>query len=138
MSSSESSRAKKTTGSPEAKSTVPTGALVTQPHGGALRNGGTNRGGPGRPPAKLRAQLRRMANTRIQVLASISHKRSTAKDADKIRAIDVMLRYGMDRQISVADLRQALRDMSELAYEMFDKDQADAFLRACGPIFKQL
>lgn len=30
--------------------TVPVGALINQPHGGAIRNGGTNKGGPGRPP----------------------------------------------------------------------------------------
>lgn len=129
---------KKTTASSEPKTAAV--AKVPQPHGGALNRGGTpgNRGGPGRPPAKLRAQLRRIAATRIPVLASISHRRSTAKDADKIRAIDVILKYGLDRNISVADLRHALRDMSELAYQMFDKEQADAFLQACGPIFKQL
>lgn len=40
-------RVRKTT----AKSTgLPVGALIPQPHGGALRNGGTNAGGTGRPP----------------------------------------------------------------------------------------
>jgi hypothetical protein len=33
-----------------AKTTVPTGTLKPQPHGGAIRHGGTNKGGPGRPP----------------------------------------------------------------------------------------
>jgi hypothetical protein len=33
-----------------AKTTVATGALVPQPHGGAIRHGGKNKGGPGRPP----------------------------------------------------------------------------------------
>ena len=32
-----------------AKSTVEVGTLVPQAHGGALRHGGTNKGGPGRP-----------------------------------------------------------------------------------------
>lgn len=36
----------------------PVGALVPQPHGGALRNGGTNKGGPGRPPEILRNRSR--------------------------------------------------------------------------------
>jgi hypothetical protein len=39
-----------------------TGELIRQPHGGALRNGGTNRGGTGRPPKAfkdfLRAEIR--------------------------------------------------------------------------------
>lgn len=34
------------------------GALIPQPHGGALRNGGTNKGGTGRPPSIIRAELR--------------------------------------------------------------------------------
>ncbi len=34
------------------------GELVRMPHGGALRAGGTNRGGPGRPPEALRAMSR--------------------------------------------------------------------------------
>lgn len=34
------------------------GELVPMPHGGALRAGGTNRGGPGRPSAELRAMSR--------------------------------------------------------------------------------
>lgn len=36
----------------------PLGELVPMPHGGALRAGGTSRGGPGRPPEALRAMSR--------------------------------------------------------------------------------
>ena len=36
----------------------PLGELVPMPHGGALRAGGTNKGGPGRPPAVLRLKSR--------------------------------------------------------------------------------
>jgi hypothetical protein len=32
------------------KTTVPTGTLKPQSHGGAIRHGGTNKGGRGRPP----------------------------------------------------------------------------------------
>lgn len=39
-------------------STAKVGELVPQPHGGALRNGGTNAGGTGRPKNELRAKLR--------------------------------------------------------------------------------
>lgn len=48
-------RTKKTTGKPTG--TPPVGALVPQPHGGALRHGGTNAGGPGRPRDEVRAKL---------------------------------------------------------------------------------
>ena len=42
------------------KSTVPVGELIPQPHGGALRNGGTNKGGSGRPPDAWRHELGRI------------------------------------------------------------------------------
>lgn len=32
------------------------------PHGGALRNGGTNKGGPGRPPDEFKAMCARLAS----------------------------------------------------------------------------
>src|SRR5690348_17498928 len=34
------------------------GQLVPQPHGGALRHGGPNKGGTGRPPDAIRAAMR--------------------------------------------------------------------------------
>lgn len=37
-----------------------TGVLVRQPHGGALRNGGTNRGGPGRPSSAFKKFYREL------------------------------------------------------------------------------
>jgi hypothetical protein len=51
---------RKTTGA----TTVAVGALIPQPHGGALRNGGTNRGGPGRPPDAVRAAYRELGATK--------------------------------------------------------------------------
>ena len=45
--------------SAEPVTTVPeTGSLVPQPHGGALRYGGTNKGGIGRPPAEVKSRSR--------------------------------------------------------------------------------
>jgi hypothetical protein len=44
---------------------LPVGALRPQKHGGALRNGGTNKGGPGRPPDEIRALLRAFGYRRL-------------------------------------------------------------------------
>jgi hypothetical protein len=41
---------------------LPVGALRPQPHGGALRNGGTNKGGTGRPPDEFKALCRELAS----------------------------------------------------------------------------
>lgn len=39
-----------------------TGELVPQKHGGALRNGGTNRGGPGRTPDEFKQRMAELVN----------------------------------------------------------------------------
>lgn len=41
--------------------TLAVGELRPQPHGGALRNGGTNKGGTGRPPDAFKAMCRALA-----------------------------------------------------------------------------
>ena len=56
---------RKTTNTPNSTpkarlSDAPVGSLVPMPNGGALRNGGTNRGGSGRPPEWVRARSRAM------------------------------------------------------------------------------
>lgn len=38
----------------------PTGTLVPQAHGGALRYGGANRGGPGRPPDAFKLAMQEL------------------------------------------------------------------------------
>ena len=44
-----------------AENTVPkTGTLIPQTHGGALRYGGTHKGGPGRTPDELRGTIRQI------------------------------------------------------------------------------
>lgn len=48
---------------------ITTGTLVPQPHGGALRHGGTNRGGPGRPPQAVRARSLRVYDAVLGRLA---------------------------------------------------------------------
>jgi hypothetical protein len=47
-----------------------TGALVPQKHGGALRNGGTNRGGPGRPPDEFKRICAELAS-REETIAAV-------------------------------------------------------------------
>ena len=67
---------------------------MPQPHGGALRNGGTNRGGPGRVPSVVRERCRGSFAKRVTVLEEIADdKEATA--ADRIRVIDLLDRYGL-------------------------------------------
>lgn len=85
-------------------------ALVPQPHGGALLPGGTGAGG--RPPNAVRERLREAAWQRVEVLEAIADGTPVQKmtigegdkaiealvsacPADRIRAIDTMLKYGV-------------------------------------------
>ena len=51
---------------------VETGELRPQPHGGALRNGGTNKGGSGRPPSEIRSACREHGYTQIANLGKLA------------------------------------------------------------------
>ncbi|MHC4066312.1 MAG: hypothetical protein ACYSUI_17685 [Planctomycetota bacterium] len=100
-----------------AKTTPAVGDLVPQAHGGALRHGGTNKGGPGRPRSEVQAELRGpLADDLIEVMRQIGtaarevavavecpqcgHKHTVtcddppAGDADRLRAADIVLKYG--------------------------------------------
>lgn len=73
------------------------GARLAQPHGGALRAGGTlgNRGGSGRPPNELRRGLRDILEggglKRLEKIL-VNPKSS---DRDVLRALELCLRYGV-------------------------------------------
>ncbi len=70
------------------------GGMRQQPHGGALRNGGTNKGGPGRPPNVIRQKLRGSFEERIKILEAIADDKKSSQ-ADRMRALDLMAKYGL-------------------------------------------
>ena len=74
--------------------TVP--PLIRQTHGGALRAGGTpgNRGGTGAPSSELRARLRGSASERVAIAEEIADD-PQASNADRLRAIDLLFKYGL-------------------------------------------
>ena len=63
-----------------------TGELTPQKHGGALRNGGTNRGGTGRPPNVIRAKFRQDLPTEVRKLrAHVREMEKLVKELEPIR-----------------------------------------------------
>lgn len=93
------------------KTPAKTPAVVQQAHGGALQVGNPgNAGGSGRPSSALRERLRGSLERRVQVLEEIADD-PEADDADRIRAIDVLAKYGLGtlRELSVEDVRDRLR-----------------------------
>jgi hypothetical protein len=107
--------------------TLPVGALIPQPHGGALRNGGP--GSPGRPPSALRDRLRGSFAERVLVLEAIADD-DQADPQDRIRAIDVLAKYGLGtlRELSVDDVRDRLRKTIAIVREHMAPDDATVVL----------
>jgi hypothetical protein len=73
-----------------------TGEMIPQPHGGALRRGGTNKGGPGRPPSWFRelARAKLERHVLLEELAKMARS-PEVEPRDRIRAIEALLRYGV-------------------------------------------
>jgi hypothetical protein len=105
------------------------GKLVRQEHGGAIRRGSKkgNTPGPGRPPSAIRATARMMFDERLPVLSDIAGNRK-AKGSDRIRAIDVLGRIGLEQSISIADVRAALELTGAEIRGMLPPDQAEQLI----------
>ncbi len=93
--------------------TTGVGELVRQPHGGALKRGGVNPGA-GRPPSAIRADTRsdfdKVRHVAVRIAMS---KAKGTKDADRLRAIELLGRFGLDEQINRADVAAALQGTIE-------------------------
>lgn len=107
--------------------------LIPQPHGGALKPGGTkgNKGGPGRPPSLIRAKCRGAFARRIKLLAEIAEgealevvrdatgrettMRKSASVADRLKALDLLGKYGLGTTVTETDTegRDAIRVIRE-------------------------
>lgn len=78
------------------------GEWIPGRNGGWLRNGGTNKGGPGRPPSKIREAARDGFEALLPTLVKVakSPKESTT---DRLRAIDLLAKYGLGTTITETD-----------------------------------
>ena len=89
------------------------GSLVRQPNGrGALRYGGTNKGGTGRPPNALRGSMREILEKGLPHLEEfVTGDREGAKPSDQLRAIEIAGKFGLDAKVDkslVDELWQAI------------------------------
>lgn len=123
---------------PRKKTTAKSTALIPQDHGGALRPGGTNAGGPGRPPSAVRAVLREAYEDRIPFLRALadgepitlrsatSSKNSkgertveskkrvfTPGVADRLAAMEQLARYGIGttKEVSIEEVKAKVEAM---------------------------
>lgn len=94
----------------------PPGSLVPPAHGnGLLRRGSLpgNTPGTGRPPSAIRERLRGSFDERVKVLEEIADK-ADASAADRLKAIDLMGKYGLGKQVDADDVRGRLRTTLDL------------------------
>ncbi len=114
---------------------LPTGALTPQPQGGALRNGGSNSGGPGAPPSVVRERSRSSFYKLIPRLEKIAGSED-AENRDVIRAIDTLGRYGlMTGRLDLEEVRARLHRTIAKIEELCDPDTASRVLSAIDPIW---
>jgi len=115
-------------------------ALVPQPHGGALLGGGLpgHAGGGGRPPSVLRERLRGSFQERVKVLEEIADD-PKANAQDRIRAIDVLAKYGLgvSRELSVDEVRDRLRETVALIRRALPSEQATEILTPLREVWTQ-
>lgn len=120
----------KSTGETTGRRSARLPALIPQPHGGALRTGGTpgNRGGAGRPSSEIRARLRGSFDARVAILEEIADatvplrgkcehcgevtiaKAETGEEvkapeqpsyADRLRSLDIMAKIGLEDEADI-------------------------------------
>ena len=85
--------------------------MIPQPHGGALRNGGTNRGGTGRPKSEIRKACAEAFDSRIPRLLQIMDEASTP--AEYMKALDLLGKYGGLQQIDATSGDNPLQGLTE-------------------------
>jgi len=91
-----------------------------QPHGGALRNGGTNKGGTGRPSSEIRRMCKEGFADALPVIVKIAkglqptNGNPDPSPSEITRALDVLGKYGLGEQkveVTEADIFVALGDV---------------------------
>ena len=70
-------------------------------NGGLLRRGGNTTPGSGRPPSAIREKLRGAAWKRVRELERIADYAKS--DADRMRALDLMFKYGLGTTMTETD-----------------------------------
>lgn len=130
------------------------GRLVPRPDGrGALRQGGTNKGGPGRPPAKFREAARKLLHNRklLPRLADIADgsigevvetKDGKVYTETPIReqrgAIEVLLKYGVgeDKPLTQEYVKEKLALTINAIYRLSPPALAEAIEDEMREIWK--
>lgn len=106
-----------------------------QPQGGYLQTGNPgNAGGAGRPPAAIRAASRAGYDELMPVVLKIG-KNARAKHSDRIRAADVLGKYGMGQPVSIDDVLECWHETVSVIRERFAPDISEPLIVTLRPIW---
>jgi hypothetical protein len=125
---------------PEEKSVEKSVAtMMPARNGGALRKGSAkgNTPGTGRPPSALRAIAREGFAETLPIVKRIAKSRK-AKDADRIRAADVLGKYGMSTPVTIDDVRERIRQQNDEIREYLSAEQAETLISRLRAIWLAL
>lgn len=115
---------------------MPVGALIPQPHGGAIRNGGTNIGGTGRPPSAIRASLREDFDTRRKILNEIADD-TDAPRAERIKAVETIGKFGLGttKEVTVEHVRERLKATLAILREELNEGEYERIRERLRPVW---
>lgn len=118
------------------KSSAKKPVKVPQEHGGALQRGGTpgNPGG-GRPPAELRRILRLALEERVEAIKDIA---DNGAPKDRLKALDLMARYGMgvQKEVTTEHVRERLAQSIEVIREEVEPEVAERVLKRMSKLWR--
>lgn len=122
--------------------------MVRQSHGGMLKRGGNHGNKGGRTPSVIKARLRKDFYEVMPLLKEFARAKGKDADgkpidleikmADRIRAIDVLAKHGLDQAVTLTDVREALRQTREVIGEFLPREQADALWSSIIPFWLAL
>lgn len=123
--------------------------MMVQPHGGALRRGGPNKGGPGRRPDRIKKLAQKALLPRVQLLAHLADgvaihfddesgtKLISPTPGERIRALEMLHKIGMGETVSTADVRDRLKQQVRLIRtSALDDASKELVLSLLGEVWK--
>jgi hypothetical protein len=113
-----------------------------QPHGGALRNGGTNKGGPGRMPEVLRMRSRAVYEKWLDwadkvVTSKLDEKPNAISDETMMQIGNTVGRYGFppSDSVSLDEIRERLARQLEAIGATLPASDAEKVIAAIRPVW---
>jgi len=92
-------------------------------NGGTLRNGGPNKGGPGRPRSVIKEACADLFDERGLEIARQILDSEDSTNADKLRTLDLLGKYGglQSQQVELSQERLTVEEAAQRIYQAFQQ-----------------